>query len=171
MKKTDLEIIKKIKKYCDEINEALLGVDFSKFNSNEQIYKDKRSACSLYLFQIGELANKLTDEFKKEHSGYNWSGAYRLRNIIGHDYETISNDSLWKASRQNCNALLKHVTKIINEAEKGIPKQVEIQPYSTLKKIEKPSFNDTLSRAKQKSKEQDKQNTIPTKPKRTTPEL
>ena len=117
MKKPNLEIIKKIRRYCTEIDNALQGVTFQQFNSSEQMYRDKRSACSLYLFQIGELAHKLTDNFKKEYSGYNWSGAYRLRNIIGHDYEVISNDALWKASQQNRAKLLGYTAQIISEAE------------------------------------------------------
>ena len=114
MKNPDLEIIKKIRQYCMEVNNTLQGVEFSQFNSNKQMYVDKRSACSLYLLQIGELAHKLSDGFKKEHPDYNWNGAYRLRNIIGHDYEVISNDSLWKASQQSCNKLLEYTSKIIN---------------------------------------------------------
>jgi len=51
MKKADLVIIRKIKRYCSEINDTLQNVDFSQFNSAEQIYRDKRSACSLYLLQ------------------------------------------------------------------------------------------------------------------------
>jgi len=117
LKKPDLEIIKKMRRYCTEIDNALQGVGFSQFNSCEQVYKDKRSACSLYLFQIGELAHKLTDSFKKEYSDYNWNGAYRLRNIIGHDYEVISNESLWKASQQICTKLLGYTVKIINGIE------------------------------------------------------
>ena len=114
MKRADLEIIKKIRRYCSEIDNTLQGVTFQQFNSNEQVYKDKRSACSLYLLQIGELANKLTDDFKKEYSDYNWNGAYKLRNIIGHDYEVISNDALWKASKLNCVKLLGYISEIIN---------------------------------------------------------
>ena len=120
MKKPNLEIIKKIRRYCTEINNALQCVEFSQFNSSEQMYRDKRSACSLYLLQIGELAHKLTDDFIKEYSGYNWNGAYRLRNIIGHDYEVISNDSLWKASQQSRTKLLEYTAKIIKESEKEL---------------------------------------------------
>jgi uncharacterized protein with HEPN domain len=122
LKKPNLEIIKKIKRYCTEINNALQGVDFSQFNSTEQMYRDKRSACSLYLLQIGELAHKLSEDFKKEYSDYNWNGAYRLRNIIGHDYEVISNDSLWKASQQSCTKLLEYAIKITEEAEQELNK-------------------------------------------------
>ena len=117
MKKSDLETIKKIKRYCVEIYDTLQGVDFSQFNSNEQIYKDKRYACSLHLFQIGELAHKLTDDFKNKYPDYNWNGAYRLRNIIGHDYEVVSNDALWKAAQQGCTKLFLYATQIINEAD------------------------------------------------------
>ena len=89
----------------------------SQFNGNEQIYVDKRSACSLYLLQIGELANKLDDDFKKQYSSYNWNGAYRLRNIISHDYDVISNNSLWQACQQNTLTLLNYIDGIINEYE------------------------------------------------------
>ncbi|MCL2421537.1 MAG: DUF86 domain-containing protein [Defluviitaleaceae bacterium] len=117
MKKSDLEIIKKMRRYCAEIDHALQDVTFQQFNSNEQMYRDKRSACALYLLQIGELAHKLTDDFKQAYPDYNWNGAYRLRNIIGHDYEVISNDSLWKASQQSSAKLLGYTIKIINDAE------------------------------------------------------
>ena len=52
MKKSDLEIIKKISRYCVEVETALENVTFQQFNSNEQMYRDKRSACSLYLLSV-----------------------------------------------------------------------------------------------------------------------
>jgi len=68
--------------------------------------------------QIGELAHKLTDEFKAEYPEYNWNGAYRLRNIIGHDYDVVSNESLWKACRQSCDRLLGYVGEIVDGVER-----------------------------------------------------
>jgi len=81
------------------------------------------------LLQIGELANKLTDDFKKEYSGYNWNGAYRLRNIIGHNYEVISNESLWKASQQSCTKLLPYAIEIINDSEQGVNASYQNSSY------------------------------------------
>ena len=117
MKKRDLVVLKKIKRYSEEIKCTLQGVDFKQFNSDEQMYRDKRSACSFYLFQIGELAHKLDDSFKKEHTSYNWNGAYRLRNIIGHDYEVIGNESLWQASQQAAVKLLEYVGRLSEGVE------------------------------------------------------
>jgi len=117
-----------MRRYCNEIEKALHHVSFSDFNSNEQSFKDKRSACSLYLFQIGELANKLDDDFKSRYNDYSWRGAYKLRNIIGHDYEVISNQALWKASQQGISKLLPYVDEIINEVDK----QLATTPKPTL---------------------------------------
>jgi len=47
LKNPNLKVIEKIKRYCTEIDNALQGVTFQQFNSSEQIYRDKRSACSL----------------------------------------------------------------------------------------------------------------------------
>jgi len=113
LKKSDLEVIKKIKKYCEETRNTLSNVSYTDFNSGNQTYVDKRFACSLYLFQIGELSNKLSDEVKTEYAEYSWKGAYRLRNIIGHDYEVVGNKTIWDSCQYNSTILLNYVEKII----------------------------------------------------------
>jgi hypothetical protein len=86
LKNPNFEIVRKIRRYCIEIDNTLKNV---------------------------ELAHKLSDDFKKEHPGYNWNGAYKLRNIIGHDYEVVSNESLWKAGQQSRTKLLGYTTELL----------------------------------------------------------
>lgn len=76
---------------------------------------EKQYACSFCLFQIGELANKLSADFKLASSGFNWKGAYDLRNIIGHDYDGISVSSVWRACQSAVGNLLPYITDLLEE--------------------------------------------------------
>jgi len=77
---------------------------------------EKQYACSFCLFQIGELANKLSHEFKLTSSGFNWKGAYGLRNIIGHDYDGISVSSVWKACQSAIENLLPYTVELLEKS-------------------------------------------------------
>ncbi len=62
IKERDRTIIEKILKYCDEINYS-----HNEYNRYFEAFKNVptyKNAIALCLMQIGELSNKLSDEFK-----------------------------------------------------------------------------------------------------------
>lgn len=52
-------------------------------------------ACLMHLINIGEMVNRLSDEFTTEHNAIEWHKIRALRNIIAHDYFGIDLDEVW----------------------------------------------------------------------------
>ena len=82
----NISILEHIVGYCDQIEETIrrFGNDYGVF-STDAIY---RNAAALCVLQIGELAGKLTDEFRAEHPGAPWRQIRGMRNIVAHSYGT-----------------------------------------------------------------------------------
>lgn len=48
------------------------------------------------IISIGELANKLDDEYKQNHKNIAWNQIYGLHNRIVHDYEGVNLKLVWE---------------------------------------------------------------------------
>jgi uncharacterized protein with HEPN domain len=44
---------------------------------------------------IGEMVDKISDEFKKSHSNIEWIKIKGFRNIVAHDYFGIDAEEVW----------------------------------------------------------------------------
>jgi len=115
MLKHDLERLQKIKTHCANIQKTLENFTLDEFKSEDGV--DARDVCAFRLFQIGEHAHKLSDELKTKYPNFKWSAAYRFRNVLGHDYEGVSFNAIWKSSKDDVPQLLSYVEKIIEAAE------------------------------------------------------
>ena len=118
MLKHDLERLQKIKMHCVNIQKTLQNITFDEFKSENSV--DVRDVCAFRLFQIGEHAHKLSDELKTQYPNFKWSAAYRFRNVLGHDYEGVSFNAIWKTSKNDIPQLLNYVEKIIDSAEQEL---------------------------------------------------
>jgi len=94
MKDRDITILKKVVQYTDEINGTIerFELDYSKFK-DDYIAKNAISMCIL---QIGELAGKLTDEFKAKYNKMPWRDIVAIRNRAAHAYESVDMEMLWQ---------------------------------------------------------------------------
>ena len=64
MDSRDISILKHMLRYCNEIEKTI-----NRFGNNIEMFKndnDYKDSLSMKIFQIGELANHLTDEFLEE---------------------------------------------------------------------------------------------------------
>jgi len=88
-----IEILKKIIRYCDQLDEARLRFG----NSLEALESDSlyKSAAAMCVLQIGELSNHLGENFKKEFDGIPWSDIIGMRNIAAHHYGEFRSYYLW----------------------------------------------------------------------------
>lgn len=84
-------IIEKIIKYTDKIIDYTKNCTYESFFGNTILVE----ACVFNLSQIGELANKLDDEFEKANNHIPWRVLYGLRNRIVHDYEGVNLVLIW----------------------------------------------------------------------------
>ncbi|MBQ0067005.1 MAG: DUF86 domain-containing protein [Phascolarctobacterium sp.] len=73
------------------------------------------NACCHTIFQIGELANSLSSEFKQLHTSEDWAEMYSMRNIIGHHYGSVNIKLLWETACKDIPKLRQTCEKILAE--------------------------------------------------------
>lgn len=84
-------IVEKIIKYVDKIINYTNSYTYESFSGNTILVE----ACVFNLSQIGELANKIDNEFEEANSSIPWRVLYGLRNRIVHDYEGVNLVLIW----------------------------------------------------------------------------
>lgn len=111
MKNEDIVIIKKIIKYCNDINTLMV-----RFNKDFKLYKKDISfqyACNMCIIQIGELANRLSEEVKETHKDIPWRAIKGMRNLHAHDYENIDLEIVWNTLVEDIPALKEDIEKLL----------------------------------------------------------
>ena len=109
MKNEDTLIIKKMIRYCNDINSLM-----TRFNMDFERYKTDISfqySCNMCIIQIGELANRLSDEIKDNNKNIPWRAIIGMRNLHAHDYENVDLEIVW-------NTLLEDIPELKQSLEK-----------------------------------------------------
>ena len=78
-------------------------------------------ATLMRLQSIGETLKKIDNEHPhilKQHSQVNWHEIIRLREIISHHYEQVSNEIIFNICRYDIPDLMAEVEKVIEELKK-----------------------------------------------------
>ncbi len=81
-----LEAVEKIENYIKD------------FKSVEEFYKDQKSfdAALMNFVVIGEMIDRLSDDFKENNNNIDWFKIKGFRNIIAHDYFGVDADEVWE---------------------------------------------------------------------------
>jgi uncharacterized protein with HEPN domain len=98
-----VESIGKIKRYT------------SAFSNADELYEDTKSfdAVLMNFVVIGEMAEKLTDEFKHlTEAGVNWFKIRGFRNIIAHNYFGVDAEEVWQIINGSLADLEKNLNRI-----------------------------------------------------------
>ena len=104
MNKRDIDILKKILKYGEQINEANRQFDTQK--ENFEINSVYRNAVAMCVLQIGELVKHLSDEYKLQTCDkIPWHQIQGLRNVVAHEYGSIDSESLWETVTEDIPSL------------------------------------------------------------------
>jgi len=113
MSNRNSDILERIIRYCDEINEAMnhFGNSYEKLESSV-IYKNAVSMCIL---QIGELSVYLSDDFKVIYDEMPWQDIKSMRNIAAHRYGTFDMKILWNTISNDIPALREYCKKVLFE--------------------------------------------------------
>ena len=120
MKERDRIIVKKIIKYCAEVDESHMF-----FHTDKDLFVDKekgfiyRNAITMPILQIGEIANNLTEEFMKEYKKLPWKDIIGTRHIYAHHYGDIDFDMVWTTSIEDIPFLKDTLTEILNDEDGG----------------------------------------------------
>ena len=110
MNDRDRRILEHILRHCEEIIETVDRFDFSKesFKHDHVFY----NACSMALFQIGELSKRMSEEFKSTHTEVPWAEMRGMRNLFAHEYESADKELLWETITKDIPKLDKQLQEI-----------------------------------------------------------
>jgi uncharacterized protein with HEPN domain len=81
-----IEAIDRIIEYTSSINTA------DDFNNDYRNF----DATMMNFVVIGEMIDKISDEFKRKHSEIEWIKIKGFRNIVAHDYFGIDAEEVWQ---------------------------------------------------------------------------
>ncbi len=118
MKKSDKEILEHIVEYCNQIDDAHIhfGNSYEEFAENT-VYKNAVAMCVL---QIGELANRLSENFRDATAQeIPWKQVRGLRNVVAHEYGKIDEEILWETVDEDIPALRNFCDKQIKILSKS----------------------------------------------------
>ncbi len=88
----DSIIVEKLIGYSKKLLQYCEGLTYEQFSSDTKTVE----ACVFNLSQMGELANRVDEDFAQAHSEVPWRLLYGLRNRIVHDYEGVNLQLIWE---------------------------------------------------------------------------
>jgi len=114
--KRDIENLKIIIEYCNNVENALLC-----FGSDEEDFIEKihfQQTCAFSIEQIGERVKRLSHELIQKHPEIDWRGIAGLRDVIAHNYGKIEVFELWKTVIKRVPELKTLCWNILSELER-----------------------------------------------------
>jgi uncharacterized protein with HEPN domain len=112
MKDSDLQRIRHIKTYCEDVRDTLarFGEDFDVFS----VDKDYSNSVSMSMMQIGELSVGLTDAFKNSTRNHiQWGALKGMRNLYAHAYISMNKSVIWESATRDVPAVLDFCESIL----------------------------------------------------------
>jgi len=116
MAKSDIDRIRHIKLYCEDIAETIrrYGDSFITFTQDKDFYK----SVSMSVLQIGELSGGLSDGFRNAtRSQMPWGMIKGMRNRFAHAYDIMEKSDVWETATQDIPNLLIFCDGIIERGE------------------------------------------------------
>ena len=113
MNSKDIDILRHILRYCEQIN-----ITSGEFDNSKEKFDNSatfRNAVCLCLLQIGELVTILSEDFKKDNSAVQWREIKLLRNIVAHRYGKIDYDIIWEICLNDIPEMATFCINILNE--------------------------------------------------------
>lgn len=109
-KKDNIYYIKRIIVNLNFILEHTQGLSLSEFERNEILI----DSVLFRLIQVSENSDKLTSDFKDEHSSIPWRSMKGMRNRIVHEYGTVDLTVIYNTVKEDIPVLLKLINQINN---------------------------------------------------------
>ena len=112
MEEKTRKILLTIINHCNIIEDTkkYFGNNFEEFEKNS-IYQN---AILTPVTQIGELAKKLSIEFREANKEIPWKNIAGMRDIVVHNYETIDKLILWNVADKETLKIKEFCKKILN---------------------------------------------------------
>ena len=101
----DLQRIAHIRDYCQEIQKTIAryGSSFEAFDADA----DYQRSVSFCILQIGELSSSLSETYRATTGEViPWGAIKGMRNLVAHNYGSMSREIIWETARSDIPALL-----------------------------------------------------------------
>lgn len=115
MDNRDISILKHMLKYCNEIQKTLdrFGRTIENFKKDSD-YKD---SLSMKIFQIGELANHLTDDYLEQTKNeINWNAIRGMRNRFAHGYGKMDANKIYYTAIEDIPVVKEFILNELNKS-------------------------------------------------------
>lgn len=87
----------------------------TKFDMDFEKYKTDISfqySCNICIIQIGELANRVSEETKGARKNILWRAIKGMRNLHAHDYENVDLEIVWNTLLEDIPVLRKSLEEL-----------------------------------------------------------
>ena len=114
MDKSDLERIKHMKRYCEDIAATVKRCEnsYETFSSDTDFY----NSISMSIMQIGELSGSLSEDFKDAtRKNMPWSLIKGMRNHFAHGYATMDKGDIWETAIKDIPNVLSFCEQLVKE--------------------------------------------------------
>lgn len=107
-KKTEQEVLIDIEKFITELNELVL-----EYKTFENFNKDRKAqhSLSMLFIAIGELCNKLSNNFGEKYGNEIFISAIGMRNFLSHGYWDVDYHMLWDTAVEDIPKLEKLIIR------------------------------------------------------------
>ena len=96
-------------KHCKRVEEKVSSITKAEFDENMDI----KEICCFNIFQIGELAKRLSDQFVLKYNKVPWKDIKGNRDVIGHGYGSIDYNDIWNTSTKEIKPLRLYCEEIL----------------------------------------------------------
>ena len=113
----DLQRIKHIRDYCNEVEKTIAryGNSFAAFDRDP----DYQRSVSFCILQIGELGGGLSQEYRQATAGrVQWGPMKGMRNLVAHSYGSMSREIIWETAVTDLPALKQFCEEQLAQASK-----------------------------------------------------
>ncbi len=107
----DIDRLRHIEECINHVDSFLQGKTFEEMKSDMMCFH----AVVYNIMIIGEAANLLTKEFRKEHPEVPWRDIVDMRNVLVHGYFTTSAIFIWETYQKDLPELQKYVQQYLRE--------------------------------------------------------
>lgn len=118
MMQPDLQRLAHIRDYCVEIQKTIAryGNTFEVFDRDA----DYQRSVSFSILQIGELSGGLSPEFRKATANHvQWGPMKGMRNLVAHNYGSMSREIIWETATTDIPALKKFCDDLLDQYDVG----------------------------------------------------
>jgi len=106
-----IHILERIVFYCGQIQKTA-----ERFGNTSDAFSTDfayQSACAMFIVQIGELAARLPEDFRKQYDRVPWQKIRGLRNLFVHEYEGLDIRRIWDVIEKDIPILTAYCEEIL----------------------------------------------------------